>query len=190
MFKRLWRWLLMLSARFGLGPVFIAGGAAGILFWGGFNTAMEYTNTLEFCVSCHEMKQLIFREYKNSIHYKNRTGVRAICADCHVPRDWGAKLLKKIKASNELFHKLIGTIDTPEKFEARRLLLAERVWSDMLDSRSRECRNCHEYGAMDFHSQKGRASRKMRAAEKEGKGCIECHKGIAHRLPRDYEDDD
>ncbi|MCG7910964.1 MAG: NapC/NirT family cytochrome c, partial [Candidatus Thiodiazotropha taylori] len=29
---------------------------AGILLWGGFNTAMEMTNTEEFCISCHEME--------------------------------------------------------------------------------------------------------------------------------------
>ena len=43
---------------------------------------------------------------------------------------------------------------------------------------------------MDFHSQKRRASKKMRSAEEKGKSCIECHKGIAHRLPEDYEADD
>ena len=107
MLKRVWRWILAPSVRFGWGPIFVAGGAAGIIFWGGFNTAMEYTNTMEFCVSCHEMEQLIFEEYKKSIHYSNRTGVRAICADCHVPRDWGAKVVRKVKASNELFHKLV-----------------------------------------------------------------------------------
>ena len=190
MLKRVWRWIIAPSTRFGWGPIFVAGGAAGIIFWGGFNTAMEYTNTMEFCVSCHEMEQLIFEEYKKSIHYSNRTWVRATCADCHVPRDWGAKVVRKVKASNELFHKLVGTIDTPQKFAARRLQLAERVWGDMLASGSRECRNCHSYAAMDFHSQKRRASKKMRTAKEKGKSCIECHKGIAHRLPQDYEADD
>ncbi|MBL8484099.1 MAG: NapC/NirT family cytochrome c, partial [Rhodocyclaceae bacterium] len=61
---------------------------AGIIFWGGFNTAMEWTNREAFCISCHEMEENVFKEYRNTIHYQNRTGVRATCPDCHVPKDW------------------------------------------------------------------------------------------------------
>jgi len=65
----------------------------GIIFWGGFNTAMEATNTLEFCVSCHEMEDNVYQEYKPTIHYANRTGVRATCSDCHVPDPWVHKVV-------------------------------------------------------------------------------------------------
>lgn len=34
------------------------------------------------------------------------------------------KQSRKIAATNELWHKLVGTIDTKEKFEAKRLDLA------------------------------------------------------------------
>ena len=107
--------------------LFVLGGVAGIIFWGGFNTAMEATNTLGFCVSCHEMQSTVYQEYKNSPHYANASGVRAICSDCHVPKDWVGKVVRKIQASNELYHHLLGTIDTPEKFEAKRAELAEHV---------------------------------------------------------------
>jgi nitrate/TMAO reductase-like tetraheme cytochrome c subunit len=162
----------------------------GILFWGGFNTAMEYTNTMGFCISCHEMEQTVYKEFKESAHFKNASGVGAVCADCHVPRDWGAKMWRKIRASNEIYHKLMGSIDTPEKFEAKRLELAERVWASMEENNSRECRNCHDYQRMDFHKQERRAQEKMEPALEEGKTCIECHKGIAHNLPEDYDEDD
>jgi cytochrome c-type protein NapC len=66
----------------------IIGAIGGVIFWGGFNTALEATNSLTFCTSCHEMRDTVFQEYKTTIHYQNRTGVRAICPDCHVPRDW------------------------------------------------------------------------------------------------------
>ena len=184
------RWFFAPTRRFGWGPIMLAGALAGIFFWGGFNTFMEYTNRLEFCVSCHEMDQLVYREYQQTIHFKNRSGVRVSCADCHVPKDWTAKLWRKIKATNELYHKLAGTIDTPEKFNAKRLELAEHVWDSMRASDSRECRNCHSFEAMDFHKQRKRGRKKMEAAMKEGKTCIECHKGIAHRLPDEFEDDD
>jgi len=185
----IWRWFWRPSLRFAWGMIFVAGGIAGIVFWGGFNTFMEYTNTMEFCISCHEMETTVFQEYKKTVHFANRTGVRATCPDCHVPKPWVAKLTRKIQASNELFHSLMGTIDTPEKFEAKRLEMAERVWASMEASDSRECRNCHSYHAMDFKKQQRRSRDKMQPAFKKGQTCIECHKGIAHSLPQDYEAD-
>lgn len=189
MIKRLWIWFWLPSARWARGAIFLMGGIAGIIFWGGFNTAMEHTNTLEFCVSCHEMRSTVYKEYKKSVHYQNPSGVRVICSDCHVPKDWTAKLIRKIRATNELFHKLAGSINTPEKFEAKRLELAERVWASMKASDSRECRNCHSYQAMAFHKQSRRASEKMREAFESGKTCIECHKGIAHKKPTSPDDE-
>ena len=76
---------------------------AGIIFWGGFNTGLEMTNSLEFCISCHEMRDNVYAEYKETIHYSNRTGVRAICSDCHVPKDWTHKMIRKSKASFEVW---------------------------------------------------------------------------------------
>lgn len=181
--RRLWGALWRPSARWSLAAIFIVGGASGVVAWGGFNTAMEATNTLTFCVSCHDMGT-VHAEWQNSVHFKNASGVRAICSDCHVPKDWTAKLVRKIHATNELWHHFVGTIGTPEKFEAKREELAERVWATMLANDSRECRNCHAYDAMDFHKQSARGREKMEPALAEGKTCIECHKGIAHKLPR------
>jgi cytochrome c-type protein NapC len=160
---------------------------SGLMFWGAFNTGMEATNTLAFCTSCHEMRDTVFQEYKETVHYTNRSGVRAICSDCHVPKDWTHKFVRKIQASQELYSKFISaSIDTPEKFESRRMGLAEHVWQTMKDSDSRECRNCHSWDAMDPHKQNPRARTKMAQAQKEGKTCIDCHKGIAHLLPKEY----
>ena len=186
----LWKWFWSPTSKYGWGAILVAGGIGGICFWGGFNTFMEYTNTLRFCVSCHEMDQLVFQEYKKTIHYTNRTGVRVICSDCHVPKEWTPKLIRKIRATNELFHKILGSIDTPEKFEAKRLELAEHVWASMEESDSRECRNCHSFEAMDFEKQRRRVRKIHPEAMREGKTCIDCHKGIAHKLPDDYEKDD
>ena len=153
----------------------------GILFWGGFNTAMEATNTLGFCISCHEMRDTVYKEYVGTVHHSNRSGVRAICSDCHVPHPWFYKMKRKIEASGELFHKVMGTVDTPEKFEAKRLELAKRVWLTMKTTDSRECRNCHSLDAMSKDSQKATAWRRHSTAAEKGKTCIDCHKGIAHK---------
>jgi len=186
--KKLWRrprvWFL-----FGI-PV---GGflmfLAGIIFWGGFNTAVEATNSLGFCTSCHEM-DTVYEEYKTTVHYQNQSGVRAICPDCHVPKEWVPKMVAKTKATfNELPKKILGTIDTPEKFKAARLELAEDVWASMKATNSRECRNCHSLEAMKLSLQ-DKSARKKHTAEhmlKKGETCIDCHKGIAHKLPEGYE---
>ncbi|MCW8834536.1 MAG: NapC/NirT family cytochrome c, partial [Colwellia sp.] len=121
----------------------------GIIFWGGFNTAMEATNTTEFCIGCHEMEDNVYQEYTPTIHYSNRTGVRAGCPDCHVPRPWIHKVVRKIKASREVYYWLTGKIDTKEKFNEHRLELAKSVWSDMKTTDSRECRNCHNFESMN-----------------------------------------
>ena len=167
-------------------PAFLVLAAAfilGVLFWGGFNTAMEWTNREAFCISCHEMKDNVYAEYRNTVHYQNRTGVRATCPDCHVPKEWGPKMIRKIQASNEVFHKILGSIDTPEKFNAKRGELAQHEWDRMKANNSQECRNCHNFEFMDYAEQNKRSATKHQEAFNAGKTCIDCHKGIAHTLP-------
>jgi cytochrome c-type protein NapC len=164
----------------------LIGFVTGILFWGGFHYSMEVTNTEEFCISCHEMENFVFEEYKQTIHYSNRTGVRATCPDCHVPKDWPHKVARKIKSTNEIMHKILGSIDTPEKYETKRLELAQRVWDDMEKSDSRECRNCHGFEFMDFSKQGEDAAETHPEAIVGDLTCIECHRGIAHKLPEGY----
>ncbi|MEN8213816.1 MAG: NapC/NirT family cytochrome c [Pseudomonadota bacterium] len=157
----------------------------GIIFWGGFNTAMEVTNTMEFCTSCHEMEENVYQEYKPTIHHSNRTGVRATCSDCHVPDPWIHKMVRKVQASKEVLHKVLGTIDTPEKFENHRLELAKNVWKTMKKTDSRECRNCHNFESMNPAYQQPRARQQHLNAFETGQTCIDCHKGIAHKNVRD-----
>lgn len=188
--RRLWVVLSAPTAKYSVLSLLLVGFFAGIIFWGGFHTGLEATNTLEFCTSCHEMRDTVYQEYKETIHYSNRTGVRAICSDCHVPRDWSHKMVRKAKASFEVWGKLTGSIDTPEKFEAKRMTLATHEWERMKATGSIECRNCHSWEGMSSEKQKQSVFKKHTAAQKEGKTCIDCHKGIAHRLPKEYVDPD
>ena len=185
--RRLWRWFWS-PAKVSLGALLILGFVFGIIFWGGFNTAMEATNTEAFCVTCHEMEQNVYREYRQTVHYTNRTGVRATCPDCHVPKDWVHKVVRKVQASNELYHHFLGDVGTPEKFDAKRLELAKNVWRTMKTTDSRECRNCHNLTYMDFSRQEKRSNEKHQEALKNGMTCIDCHKGIAHHLPAGAQD--
>jgi cytochrome c-type protein NapC len=186
----LWIILRRPSTKYSLLGLLSVGFLSGIIFWGGFNTGMEATNTLEFCITCHEMRDNVYAEYKETIHYSNRTGVRAICSDCHVPKDWVHKMIRKSQASFEVWGKITGSIDTREKFEANRMELASHEWARMKDNNSRECRNCHSFDAMSPELQKQTPYRKHMKAKEEGKTCIDCHKGIAHQLPKEFEEDD
>lgn len=153
---------------------------------GGFTTTVEATNSIEFCTSCHDMSYN-YEEYKKTIHYSNPAGVRAVCSDCHVPKkNWFSEMHRKFIAARDVWAELTGEIDTREKFDAKRMEMAKREWARMKESDSIGCRNCHSFEAMDVESQaKGARTQHTQAAMAEsGKTCIDCHKGIAHRLPR------
>jgi cytochrome c-type protein NapC len=186
--RGLWDKLRKPSVKYSLIGLLSVGFVSGIVFWGGFNTGMEATNTMTFCIGCHEMRDNVYKEYKETIHYSNRTGVQAVCSDCHVPKDWTHKIIRKIQASKEVWGKLTGVIDTREKFEAHRMAMATREWERMKANDSRECRNCHSFEAMSKEKQRGTPYKKHMAAKAEGKTCIDCHKGIAHQLPKEYEE--
>ena len=145
---------------------------------------LEVTNSTEFCASCHSMQATVYREYKTSAHYTNASGVRAGCPDCHVPKPLGQKLVAKVLAAKDVWHEMLGTIDTPEKFEAHRWRMANVVWSKFERSDSATCRSCHAWESMDLDGQDRMARSKHRSAQEEGRTCIECHKGLVHRLPR------
>ena len=180
----LWQRLRRPSAGLSLLTLLSLGFAAGIIFWGGFHTVVEATNTEKFCISCHEMKDNVYAEYTKTIHYTNRSGVRAVCADCHVPQEWGPKMIRKIQATRELYGKVVGTIDTREKFENKRLELAEREWARMKANDSLECRNCHSAQSMDPEKQQPRARKSHELGFRDKETCIDCHKGIAHHKPK------
>ena len=160
---------------------------AGIVFAGVFNLGVAYTNEMEFCTSCHTM-QINLEEYKQTKHYINRSGVQETCSDCHVPKEFIPKMYAKVMAAKDVWHEMLGTIDTPEKFEAHRWDMATRVWAKMKSSNSRECMSCQQYAHMDLSAQDRSARNRHGHAEDKGMTCIECHQGVAHALPDEPEE--
>ena len=182
--KRVWLAIRRPSVHYSLGFLTMGGFVMGIIFWGGFNTALEVTNTEAFCTSCHEMRDNVYEELKPTIHYSNRSGVRATCPDCHVPHEWTSKIARKMQASKEVWGKIFGTINTREKFLEHRLTLAQHEWTRLEANNSLECRNCHSEESMDITRQSTRAAEAHERFLFTGeKTCISCHKGIAHQLP-------
>ena len=185
MIVRLWKWFWSPSSKFAWGGILVVGVVAGVLGFGGFNAFVAYTNTQEFCVSCHQ--EDVFQEYRETVHYSNASGVSVGCSDCHVPKQWTYKMIRKVEATRDLFAYFLGTIDTPEKFEEKRLEMAQRVWARMRWNGQVGCKNCHAYETMDTAEQERRARKDHPKGVEKGQTCIDCHKGIAHELPEDYE---
>jgi cytochrome c-type protein NapC len=185
--KKFWQYLTShcetcSRIRLGIGVALVVVLFSGLMLIAGA-AGLAWTNTEKFCIGCHEMRDNVYAEYKDTIHSVNRYGVRAICPDCHVPREPGALILRKMRATFELWGHFTGKIDTREKFLARRYELAKHVWTRMKETDSRECRNCHDAGAMSSSLQSERAQARHAKGLKEGKTCIDCHFGIAHNEP-------
>ena len=188
MFKQGWGWLTTTCStcsriRLGLGVTLAALFVAGILVAGGA-AGLAWTNTEQFCIGCHEMQDNVYKEFKGTIHDKNRSGVRAVCSNCHVPQQPIPMLKRKVAATFELYgHFVTGVIDTREKFEKHRYEMAKRVWVRMKQTDSLECRNCHHDDAMDPEKQSEKARARHAKMKSEGMTCIDCHFGIAHNEP-------
>jgi cytochrome c-type protein NapC len=112
-----------------------------------FDGVMHATSTDAFCTSCHEM-DIPYAQVQTSTHYSSASGMRATCSDCHVPREFGPKMVRKIEAAREVWGSITGVIDTPEKYAAHAPAMKQREINCLLANDSRECRNCHESGRM------------------------------------------
>jgi nitrate/TMAO reductase-like tetraheme cytochrome c subunit len=188
LWSRLWKrpsskWLLGIPA--GALIAFFVGAAA----LGTMNYTLHVTSSTEFCYTCHSHEQFIKPEYEASSHFVNQAGVRAGCADCHLPHDsWFKLVWTKAVVSLDVIPELMGKIDTAEKYEAHRAEMAESVWRDMKENDSAYCRSCHSIDAMDLEAQGRKTARRHSKAEERGETCIDCHYGIVHVEPENADE--
>ncbi|STJ14574.1 cytochrome C-type protein [Escherichia coli] len=93
--------------------------------------ALHKTSDTAFCLSCHSMSKP-FEEYQGTVHFSNQKGIRAECADYHIPKSGMDYLFAKLKASKDIYHEFVsGKIDSDDKFEAHRQEMAETVWKEL-----------------------------------------------------------
>ncbi len=154
----------------------------GVAFTGGFIGGLKMAETDKFCTSCHEMQQP-FQELTRSVHYSNEFGIQASCGNCHVPPAFLPGLWRHIQAYAEVWGHMRGELDTPAKYEAHRLQLAQKIWAEMKSNDSAECRSCHTASAMAFAKQSTMAASAHQSMSKDGMTCIDCHQGVAHTVP-------
>jgi nitrate/TMAO reductase-like tetraheme cytochrome c subunit len=160
-----------------IGLVVGAGSAVGFYF------SLEATSTTEFCTSCHQMANGPFVMLKNTTHYSNESGVAPGCADCHVPKAFVPKIIRKIQASREVWATITGKIDTKEKYLEHVPEMKAREIARLRANDSQECRDCHDVSRMRLDEQSPKARQFHQAMLQEGSTCIDCHQGIAHMTP-------
>ena len=177
---RWWRTLRSPSARYSVLALLASGFVVGFAALAGFDFALHATSTNEFCSTCHADNAT--KEWRESMHYGNRAGFIAGCSDCHVPREFVPKMVRKIKAAREVWGHLAGVIDTPEKYEAHRAAMAESEWARLKANGAQECRNCHHADSMS-DAEKPFVRDMHKSALASGQICIDCHKGVAHVAP-------
>jgi len=183
---RLWRRLTTPSATWSVLALVIVGvliGAGGVI---GTQVMVARTGTNEFCsTACHSM-QWVAKEYQQSIHYANPTGVRAGCHDCHIPHSYPQLLWVKAKAGfHDAVAEMRGVISTEEKFKKERLRLAKNVWAEFKETNSANCQHCHAFNAEVIAKQKDFVQPLHQSVLDKQATCVDCHKGIAHTAPEE-----
>jgi len=177
LWRRPHRWFFLGIPAGGLLAFIIGIGCAGSLIGG-----LKMAETEAFYTSCHEMKQPL-QELTQSVHYSNEFGIRASCGNCHVPPTFLPGLWRHIQAYAEVWGHMRGELNSPAKYEAHRLLLAQKIWAELKANDSAECRSCHTPSTMAFAKQPAMAADAHSSLAKSGMTCIDCHKGVAHTLP-------
>jgi cytochrome c-type protein NapC len=186
--KRFFRWLFSPSAKLSVFVLLLVGllvGAASVI---GTQVMVHQTGSVEFCGgACHSMSAFTMPEYKESVHYANKTGVRAGCSDCHIPHSYPGVLFYKARAGiRDVYHEIRGTISTQEKYDKERWRMANHVWEEFRATNSANCRTCHDPKA--FASQGASAQKAHKKFFAGESTCIDCHQGVAHKAPEEPEE--
>ena len=168
------------SLRYSLFTLLVAGFALGSVVTIGFEYALDAVGTNAFCSSCHANDAA--REWRESVHHDNRSGIVVACSDCHVPRELVPKMVRVAKSVKEIWSHLTGVIDTREKYEAHRKAMDEKEWNRLRANGARECRNCHDPESM-ASKDKTHVAGMHKGALAGRQVCIDCHKGVGHSAP-------
>ena len=182
--RRAWRRLRSPSARWSVAVLVVLGIVISTIAVIGTQVMVHVTGTDEFCgTACHSMRW-VAKEHRESIHGATRTGMRATCHDCHIPREYPELLWYKAAAgTKDVIGEIRGIISTEEKFEQERKRMAAEVWTEYKANDSRACRGCHEF-SKDVLAKQRELVRPIHEPALDGRAtCIDCHKGVGHKAP-------
>jgi nitrate/TMAO reductase-like tetraheme cytochrome c subunit len=138
----------------------------------------HYTSTDTFCASCHSM-DIVAKEYRESIHYTSRSGVRAQCGDCHVHEGVFAAAWDHFMGYNDLLEQLFGPdYDDPVVLNVHRPDMAFRARDWFNKDGSKTCLRCHVREAITGSHP---LTHEIHMVDAKDKGCVECHYNLVHR---------
>jgi nitrate/TMAO reductase-like tetraheme cytochrome c subunit len=161
-------------------------GAAGLF---AMYEGVRLSSTDEFCTSaCHSM-QWAGETYRDSVHYSNSLGLRAGCADCHVPHHTGHSgplqylelvAFKTKIGIRDIIREANGTIATRELWQQERPRLSQDVEQWFKQSGSVTCQQCHDLKA--FGGDYSEMTKMVHAdlLHADTVNCIKCHKHVGH----------
>jgi nitrate/TMAO reductase-like tetraheme cytochrome c subunit len=132
----------------------------------GLGVALNHSESVEFCASCHTPMHAYIADMKDSsseslaaVHYKNRYVVDNQCYVCHTDSGMMGTIHAKIEGITDLYKYYLGKFRTP--------IVMRHAYANTF------CLKCHgesaKYAAVRDHS-------KNRAALESGKRpCMDCH---------------
>lgn len=163
-----------------IGAIFLAGLICGIFLIWSAEKALTYTNTDDYCASCH-IHPHAEDSWRKSTHYYNKSGVRIHCVECHLPPKGSFYYLKE-KARTGL-HDLYGFYfkdSASFNWQAKRELehAVKIVYNE-------SCVKCHqtlfskglsaEGGTAHLYYENNAVKLKLQ--------CINCHLDVGHYNP-------
>lgn len=156
----------------------LAGGAAGIGFILFLIEFDHLTTTEEFCTTCHSM-EIVAEPYRQSAHYRAKSGVRASCGDCHVSEGVFAATWDHFIGGKDVLNQIFGpNYDDPviNALHLPEAAFSARQW--FKDRKSATCKRCHEKEAI-YGSRADTLA--IHLEDAKDKTCIECHYNLVHK---------
>ncbi len=148
--------------------IVVGAGIAGLVMALGLEEMDRFTNTDEFCTSCHLTQTYIAdtEAYKTSSHRTRSSGVIPGCADCHIPKGLiPATTIHVVKGFEDLLGEYTHDYDDPKVWKAERPRLAHAVRDWFLANDSVTCRECHVESAIKPKRKRGQRQHKTALKE-------------------------
>lgn len=169
----------------------VLGVAIGIAIAATTTWVVNATSSVDFCsTSCHSMNWAA-TSYEHGPHFKNPSGVRASCVDCHIPYEsrpatpiqyvFGTLWTKGIDTATDTIAEVRGTIADQAKWDRERPRLEKNVKEWFKATNFETCKGCHKFDAFKETSPAHGAHAGLVKQDKID--CLACHGGVAHVWP-------
>ena len=142
----------------------------------------RYTSTDAFCgTSCHSMQAHVANDpvFVESAHRTASSGVRAGCADCHIPHGIVSGTWAHVKGGvKDIISETLNDFTDRQVWERGRAERAYHVRDWLLETDSATCRVCHDEAAIQPERKRGQSQHAD--ARERGLTCIGCHYNLVH----------